>query len=289
VSELTDGPAEPERTEMTVASESGDTALPKPSLRRRVVRYLAVERPEIVLTPVVFIVLVLAWYIVTEREMVSPIILPKPADIFSALKELVSAEYFYPNLKTTAVEAVSGFLIAAVAAVGLAVLMNEIQLVRKVFYPYAVLFQVVPSVVLAPVFVVWFGFGIESKIVIAAVTAFFVILVNSLAGLASVPENSQLLMDSLVASRMQVLWKLTLPTALPYIFAALKTASTLALIGALVGEFITAREGLGKLLTIFSFGLKQDLVFATVIVVGAFGIFLYGLVAYIEKKVIWWR
>jgi NitT/TauT family transport system permease protein len=250
---------------------------------------IARGRPELLLTPLVFVVALLLWHVVTAVEMVSAIILPKPLDIANALQQLLTADYFMANLRTTVFEAVVGFGIASVAAVSLAVIMNEIPLLRRVFYPYAVLFQVVPSVVLAPIFIVWFGFGITSKIVIAAVTAFFVILVNSLAGLASVPENSQLLMRSLVASRRQVLFKLTLPTALPYIFAALKTASTLALIGALVGEFITAREGLGKLLTTFSFALRQDMVFATVIVVGSIGIILYGSVAFIQKKVIWWR
>ena len=149
--------------------------------------------------------------------------------------------------------------------------------------------QVTPSIVLAPLFIVWFGFGISSKIVIAVSTAFFVVLVNTLSGLASVPENSRLLMRSMCASRLQTLFKLSLPTAMPFIFAALKTASTLALIGALVGEFVTARSGLGRLLTQFSFALRQDMMFATVIVVAALGVILYGLVAFLEKKLIWWR
>jgi NitT/TauT family transport system permease protein len=116
-----------------------------------------------------------------------------------------------------------------------------------------------------------------------------VILVNTLSGLSSVPENSRLLLRSMCASRRQMLFKLSLPTALPYIFAALKTASTLALIGALVGEFVTARAGLGKLLTQFSFALRQDLMFATVFVVGALGVALYGIVAFLEKRIVWWR
>jgi NitT/TauT family transport system permease protein len=171
----------------------------------------------------------------------------------------------------------------------IAVVLDQVRLLRQVAYPYMVVMQVTPSVVLAPLFIVWFGFGISSKIVIAVSTAFFVVLVNTLSGLASVSENSRLLMRSLCASRGQTLFKLTLPTALPYIFAALKTASTLALIGALVGEFVTARAGLGRLLTQFSFALRQDMMFATVLVVGAMGVALYGLVAFLEKKLVWWR
>ena len=147
-----------------------------------------------------------------------------------------------------------------------------------------VVLQVMPMVVLAAVVVIWFGFGIESKVVVAITTAFFVVLVNSLAGFDAVHRNSLLLMHSLGASKRQTFFMLTLLASLPYVFAGLKTASTLALIGALVGEFVTARAGLGRLLTQFSFSLKQDLAFATVLVVGALGLVMYGVVAPLQRR-----
>jgi NitT/TauT family transport system permease protein len=217
------------------------------------------------------------------------VLLPSPWKVARALRLLLTAEWFPANLWTTVAETLAGFGIAAASAVAIAVLLDQIRLLRQVAYPYMVVMQVTPSIVLAPLFIVWFGFGISSKIVIAVSTAFFVVLVNTLSGLASVPENSRLLMRSMCASRLQTLFKLSLPTAMPFIFAALKTASTLALIGALVGEFVTARSGLGRLLTQFSFALRQDMMFATVIVVAALGVILYGLVAFLEKKLIWWR
>lgn len=256
---------------------------------RRGGRYLLVERPALLLTPLVFVLVLVIAELITRANLVSPVILPSPGAVASALWTLVTAAYFPENLLTTALEAVLGFAIAAVAAVTIAIVMDQIRLFREVFYPYAVLFQVVPSIVLAPIFVIWFGFGTTSKVVVAVITAFFVILVNTLAGLRSVPENSELLMSSLVASRFQRLVKLKLPTALPFMFAGFKLASTLGLIGALVGEFITARVGLGKLLTTFSFALKQDMVFATVVIVGLLGVVLYGAVALVEKRVLWWR
>jgi NitT/TauT family transport system permease protein len=252
-------------------------------------RYLLRERPELLLAPLALAVVVWLWDLVTRTGWVAPVLLPSPWAVGRAMRLLLTASWFPGNLWTTVLEAVSGFLIAAVLAVAVAVLMDQIRLVRRVGYPYVVVLQVMPSVVLAPIFIVWFGFGISSKIVVAVSTAFFVILVNTLSGLASVPENSRLLMRSMCASRRQTFFKLTLPTALPYVFAAFKTAATLALIGALVGEFITARAGLGRLLTQFSFALRQDMMFATVLVVGALGIALYGLVAFLEKKIIWWR
>jgi NitT/TauT family transport system permease protein len=252
-------------------------------------RYLLRERPEIVLAPLALVAVLFLWDLVTRTGLVAPVLLPPPWAVWRALRVLLTAPWFPNHLWTTLVEAVAGFGIAAILAVAVAVLMDQIRLIRRVSYPYVVVLQVMPSVVLAPLFIIWFGFGISSKIVIAVSTAFFVILVNTLSGLSAVPENSHLLMRSMCASRSQMFFKLTLPTALPYIFAAFKTAATLALIGALVGEFVTARAGLGRLLTQFSFALRQDMMFATVIVVGALGVALYGLVAFLEKKIIWWR
>ena len=271
--------------EMPAGSES--TPVPGPARAGR--RLSLRERPEIVLAPLAFVVLLAVWDLVTRTGVVAPVLLPSPWKVARALRLLLTAEWFPANLWTTVAETLAGFGIAAASAVAIAVLLDQIRLLRQVAYPYMVVMQVTPSIVLAPLFIVWFGFGISSKIVIAVSTAFFVVLVNTLSGLASVPENSRLLMRSMCASRLQTLFKLSLPTAMPFIFAALKTASTLALIGALVGEFVTARSGLGRLLTQFSFALRQDMMFATVIVVAALGVILYGLVAFLEKKLIWWR
>jgi NitT/TauT family transport system permease protein len=146
-----------------------------------------------------------------------------------------------------------------------------------------------PKVVLAPIFITWFGFGIESKIVMAIAISFFPVVINTVVGLESVEENAALLMRSLAASRSQVFWKLAWPTALPSIFAGLKTSLTLALIGALVAEFVTAKDGLGTLITTFSFELKVYLVFAVIIVVSLLGLVMYGLMEYLERKIVFWR
>lgn len=274
-----DRPAEPNR------EPSPGPPLPLAGRGRR----LLLERPEIVLAPLGLVALLYLWDLITRNGLLSPVLLPSPWSVGRALKVLLTAPWFPANLWTTVVETLAGFAISAVAAVGIAIVLDQVRLLRQVAYPYMVVLQVIPSVVLAPLFIVWFGFGISSKIVIAVSTAFFVILVNTLSGVSSVPENSRLLMRSMCASRRQMLLKLTLPTALPYMFAAFKTASTLALIGALVGEFVTAHSGLGRLLTQFSFALRQDMMFATVFVVGALGVALYGIVAFLEKKIIWWR
>jgi NitT/TauT family transport system permease protein len=114
-------------------------------------------------------------------------------------------------------------------------------------------------------------------------------VINTVVGLESVEENAMLLMRSLVASRRQIFWKLAWPTALPSIFAGLKTSLTLALIGALVAEFVTSKDGLGTLIITFSFELKIYLVFAVIVVVSVLGLALYGIMEYLDRKVVFWR
>lgn len=247
------------------------------------------RQPELLLSPLVLVAALALWTWVSESGIVPRIILPPPARVFDGLVLLVTAEWFPQHLFTTAFEMIAGFSIAAASAILLGVVLNQIPLARRVAYPYIVTFQVTPMIALAPVFVIWLGFGLESKIVIAVTTAFFVVLVNTMAGLEAVRRNAILLMRSLVASRRQIFLMLTLPTALPYIFAGLKTAATLALIGALVGEFVTAQAGLGRLLTQFSFSIRQDLVFATVIVVAALGLVMYGVVSLLQRWIVWWK
>jgi NitT/TauT family transport system permease protein len=259
------------------------------SPRRRGGRAFLRRRPEVILSPLALALFIVGWDVVTRMEWISRVILPPPADVFSGIWELTTADYFPRHLWTTTLETILGFFIASLSAFVSAVTLYHIPLLRRIAYPYIVTFQVMPMIVLAPVFVIWFGFGINSKVVVSVTTAFFVVLINSLAGLSAVEENSQLLMRSLVASKSQTFFKLTLPTSLPFVFAGLKTAATLALIGALVGELVTARAGLGRLLTQFSFALKQDLLFATVFWVGVLGLVLYGTVVLLERKIVWWR
>src|SRR5262249_32078732 len=167
--------------------------------------------------------------------------------------------------------------------------MVNLPIFKEVVFPYVVSFQVMPKVVLATIFITWFGLGIESKIVMAIAISFFPVVINTVVGLESVEENAMLLIRSLVASRRQIFWKLAWPAPLPSIFAGLKTSLTLALIGALVAEFVAANEGLGTLIISFSFELKVYLVFAVIIVVSVLGLALYGIMEYLDRKVVFWR
>ena len=241
------------------------------------------------LSPLSFVAILVLWELVCRAGMVSPLVLPPPSRIWDGLVILFTAPWFPQHVWYTMAETLIGFFIGGVTAIVLGIVMVNLPLFKEVVYPYVVAFQVMPKVVLAPIFITWFGFGMESKIVMAIAISFFPVVINTVVGLESVEENAQLLMRSLVASRSQVFWKLAWPTALPSIFAGLKTSLTLALIGALVAEFVTAKEGLGTLITTFSFELKVYLVFAVIVVVSVLGLVLYGLMEYLERKIVFWR
>ena len=247
------------------------------------------EHPGAVLSPVSLVLLLVVWELVSRAGMVSPLVLPPPSRIWDGLVILFTAPWFPQHVWYTTAETLIGFAIGGITAIVLGIVMVELRLFKEVMYPYVVAFQVMPKVVLAPIFITWFGFGMESKIVMAIAISFFPVVINTVVGLESVEENATLLMRSLVATRTQVFWKLSWPTALPSIFAGLKTSLTLALIGALVAEFVTAKEGLGTLITTFSFELKVYLVFAVIIIVSVLGLVLYGLMEYLERKIVFWR
>jgi NitT/TauT family transport system permease protein len=247
------------------------------------------NHPGIILSPLSFGLLLVLWEIVSRAGLVAPIILPPPTRVWDGLVILFTAPWFPQHVWLTTAETLIGFVIGGIGAIVLGIAMVNMPLFKEVVYPYVVAFQVMPKVVLAPIFITWFGLGIESKIVMAIAISFFPVVINTVVGLESVEENAMLLMRSLVASRRQIFWKLAWPAALPSIFAGLKTSLTLALIGALVAEFVTANEGLGTLIITFSFELKVYLVFAVIIVVSVLGLALYGIMEYLDRKVVFWR
>lgn len=219
----------------------------------------------------------------------SPIVLPSATEVTDAFVRLLTAPWFPPHVWATVSATVAGFTMAVVAAVVLASVLHFFARTRRIVYPYVITLQLMPSIVLAPIFIIWFGFGSTSKVMLAAITCFFVVLVSSLAGFDAVDRDSVDLLRSLVATRRQVFLMLTFRTALPFIFAGLKTGITMALIGVLVAEFISARQGLGTLLTQFAFSLQQPFVFATMFVTVGLGLIAFGTVTLLEKKIVWWR
>jgi NitT/TauT family transport system permease protein len=232
--------------------------------------------------------LLFLWEFLSRIGVFHPLILPAPSLVLVATFELITAGYFYPHFGVTLYETIAGFFIGSFLALVLGIIVSSNQTLYKVLNPFIVAFQVIPKIALAPIFITWFGFGPTAKVVMAITLCFFPTFVNTVVGLKSVDEESRLLFQSMVASKKDVFLKLSLPTALPFIFAGLKSSLTFALIGAIVGEFVGANEGLGMLLDTFNFQLDMASVYALIIVLSIIGLVLYLLIEWLDRKIVFW-
>jgi len=248
------------------------------------------ENVVIVVLPFFSAVVFLAiWQAISKSGTVDEIILPAPTDIVSALVRVVQESFFWEATWVTAQEALVGFAAGVLAAWILGTLIGMFRIFSLAFYPLVVMFQISPRVALAPVFLTWFGFGVASKMVMAATICFFPVLVNVILGLEGVNKDARSLMRSFGASRWEEYRKLLLPSSLPAIFASLKVAVALALIGAIVAEFVGASEGMGVLLRQFSFQLLIPEFFAVLVGLSIMGLIFFGLAVLLESRVIFWR
>jgi NitT/TauT family transport system permease protein len=244
----------------------------------------------LVVPPVITTLVLLGiWEFVSSSGMVDEIILPAPSSIADAMGQIVGESFFWNATWVTTQEALIGFGAGVLIAWILGTLIGLFRGFSLAVYPPVVAFQIMPRVALAPVFLTWFGFGITSKIVMAATICFFPVLVNTILGMQGVSKDARALMRSLGASKWEEYRKLLLPASLPAIFASLKVAVALALIGAIVAEFLGASEGMGVLLREFSFQLRIAESFAVLVALSLLGLVLYGLAALLESRLIFWR
>lgn len=233
--------------------------------------------------------LLIVWDRVVAVGLVSEIIVPAPKDVALAIGESLRTPFFYENLWVTLYEVLFGFAIAAVLGFALGSFLGMSRLAREIAYPYVIAFQGLPKVVLAPLFITLFGFGVASKVFMVIVIAFFPIFINTMAGLLSVDSEASQLMRSFGASRWQWFVHLALPHSLPSIFVGIQTSMTLALVGALVGEFVGAERGIGYLLQLYAYQLRVDLVWALIVILSAIGVGLFLLVQRIHRSLIFWE
>jgi NitT/TauT family transport system permease protein len=229
------------------------------------------------------------WQLITSLGILSDYILPSPVSVAVAFGGLITDPNTWGHTRITVYETIAGYLIGTAAGFIIALFSSLWAPFRKMVYPYMVALQVTPRIALAPIFVAWLGFGPAPKIVTAAVICFFVVFINTLAGLESVDRNASEMFTALGASRTERLVKLELPGALPVTFAGFKTAMTLALVGAIVAEFISSQEGLGLLMQRYAFQLETPLVFATLLILMFLGLLLFGLMELAERSIVFWR
>lgn len=233
------------------------------------------------------------WQLVASLELISRILLPGPGETFEEIVDsatnIISGGHVAEALWITTVEVILGFLAAAALGFTLGVVVGETKLGQTAVMPYLVAFNALPKVAFAPVFVAWLGFGVESKIVMALFIAFFPMIVDTAAGLASVDRDSLMLFRSLEASRWKTLIKLKLPAALPFIFAGLKTAAVFSVVGAVVGEYLGGGGGMGELVRLSAQQLRIDRVFALIVYLGMIGLALFALLNWLERRIVFWH
>jgi NitT/TauT family transport system permease protein len=224
---------------------------------------------------------------IAEALSLEDFLVPSPAEIASSLWEnrTLLAENAWVTLK----EIVLGILAALAVGIGFAIAMHRWRIVRDASYPLIVATQTIPTVVIAPILVVWFGYGITAKIVIVALVCFFPITVNTLDGLRSVDPEAVKLMRSLDASRWQRFWRAEAPAALPNLFTGIKIAVVFAPIGAVFAEWAGSSAGLGHLIQSDTAYLEVARQFATVVVLSGLALVLMGLTALAERRVVTWR
>lgn len=235
---------------------------------------------------------VVVWEVVCRLGLVSALVLPPPSAVVKEFvgicREIFDGGPLRNDTLVTLYESVAGFLLAFVIAFIGGTLIAEVPLLRRVMMPYLVAINAAPKIALAPLIVVWFGFGTSSKVVMAALIAFFPLLINVVSGLANVDPQKLKLMRSLAASSSMTFRKVKLPDALPSVFAGMKIAIVFAVVGAVVGEFVGAEAGLGLVIKRTDYQLDVAQTFAIVVLLSVMGILLFYAVEWSERCMLFW-
>jgi len=230
--------------------------------------------------------LLAGWELASRASGVSALVLPAPSAVMKSLWMGLSTGYLWPHIRTTALELVFGLFSGCLIGFVSGVAMAESALLQRVLKPYSVVSQVIPKLALAPLFIVWFGFGMTSTVVITALICFFPLMENTVTSLQQVDPQRLELFRMLGATRRQTLLRLKLPSGLPGILAGLRVAVVLALVGAVVGEFIGASQGLGALIIASQGMMDTPLMFAVLVVIAALGLLLYQVTLAVEKRLL---
>jgi ABC-type nitrate/sulfonate/bicarbonate transport system permease component len=233
------------------------------------------------------VVVILIWQAVASIPSIDNLTLASPVETWHSLR--VDHSLLFSEARWTVEEIVLGLLISVALGVGLAILMHLARPFRDAAYPLLLASQAIPIVVLAPLFILAFGYGIGPKLAIIALICFFPIVVVMLDGLRSVDADLLKLMESLGASRTTRLWKAELPSSLPYLFSGLRLAAVFAVIGAVFGEWAGADRGLGRLVLLANNQLQTPRVYAGIVLLTVMAIALFAFVSLVERVVLPWR
>ncbi len=232
---------------------------------------------------------VLAWGVVARLSGLPKFILPSPMDVWSRLlKSLADGSLLY-HTGVTLLEVTLGLLVGVTTATVLGYSLAKSRPLEKILSPYLVASQAIPIVAIAPLLAIWLGQGLLAKVVICALIVFFPVLVNTVVGVRAVPSSLYDMLKSLRATRWQVISKLEIPASLPVLLGGLRIGATLSVIGAIVGELVDAKAGLGFLLKVGDFQYDTSMVFVAVIMLVALALSLYGIVTVLERRFLKWQ
>lgn len=242
-----------------------------------------------IVTPSLVVLIILTWQVLVTALNVNPFVFPPPGEVGASLVELLTTPATWSEVWVTIVEVILGFSIAVVLGVIVGVVLGKLPWLEISIRPLIVIAQVAPKVAFIPMFVLWFGFGITSKVVLAALLGFFPVMLNVLLGVRSVEQGQREVMSSLNASRLQTFTQLEMRSLLPYLFAGMEVAIVLSTIGAIVGEYLGGNVGLGAMVVRAMNSLDAAQTFALILLLSLIGLALYLIVNEAKRFAIPWH
>lgn len=246
----------------------------------------SLKRRGLILSVSLFILLIATWEFAIWVADLSPLVLPTPAKVLELLVEIFVTGYVMKHLWITLAEILLGFVVGSVLGIVLGTAVAHSPLLRQAMNPYIIASQAMPKLALAPIFILWFGFGLTPKVVITALIAFFPLFENAVTALSDSDPQKLELFRSLQATPRQIFFMLKVPEALPMLFAGLKVAMVLSVVGAIIGEFVGSRGGLGALIIAAQGTMDTPLMFAVFVVLTVLGMLLYSVVGWTEQVVL---
>lgn len=257
-------------------------------------RGLFIRNWQYVASPLIFVALIVLWEAAVRIFRVPIYVVPSPSQIFYALlnglsfDHMWSAQRFYIHIAVTTYEAGLGFVIGVFAGVAMGGIVAQSPTLDSIIKPYVMGFQSLPKVAVAPLIVLWFGFGLESKVVLVALLVFFPLMINSSVGFRSVDRNMMEMLHALSASRWQIFRTVQVPAALPYIFAGLEMGVVYAFLGAVVGEFVGGTQGLGVQIVQLTAAMDIAGMFAVLLLLAGLGVGASKLLQVVRRRVLYW-
>ena len=243
----------------------------------------------LILIPTSMGVTIFFWWLITYLGAFPAFILPSPGLVWLRFMQVIQDGSLLRHTLITLGEVLAGLLLGVSAASGLGYLLAKSPKVERLLSPYIIASQSIPTIAIAPLLVIWFGSGLSSKVLICALIVFFPVLVNTVVGVRSVPDDLRDLMRSLKATRWQTFTKLEIPASMPVFLGGLRIGATLSVIGAVIGEFVGSDRGLGFLINRGKGQYDTALVFVAVFTLIVLAMCLYGGVAFLEARLLAWR